>query len=162
KDGRFSRHFRQTFSKSRGTPERRREGGIGSRSRTWATVSIGVGALNGGCPGSKPCRVGPTLERAGAGAPPPPPGRRHGGAEAGGGGGEAEVVAQAVGEPEVGDVRLTLGIEEDVRGLHVAVEEAPAVRDVYGAGDRDEQPHRGGEVASQARHLSGEAPAFDK
>ena len=61
------------------------------------------------------------------------------------------VLTGPLGQAEVGDVRASLAVEQDVRGLQVAVQEAALVGVVDGAGQGSHQP--GGGLGVVARFL---------
>ena len=78
---------------------------------------------------------------------------------------EAVILALGVdplGQSEVGDVGLALAIEEDVRGLQVAVEDASLVRVMDGAGDIGQQPRGRAGVGGEFGQAIGEATAVDQ
>ena len=52
-------------------------------------------------------------------------------------------------EPEVCDVRRAVLVEQDVRGLEIAVQHAVIVRELHRVGDRREQAERARAIASQ-------------
>ncbi|MFO0968377.1 MAG: hypothetical protein U0793_22710 [Gemmataceae bacterium] len=54
----------------------------------------------------------------------------------------AAVIVEAFRQAEIGDVRLVVGVEQDVGGLEVPMEEAAIVRVLDGAGNEDEVPRR--------------------
>ncbi len=58
------------------------------------------------------------------------------------GAGQLAVPFNPLGQAEVADVRLPVGIDQDIRRLQVAVEDAPLVRMVNRVGRRRHQPGR--------------------
>ena len=69
---------------------------------------------------------------------------------------------EALGEAEVGDHRPALAVEQHVRGLQVAVEDADHVRVVDGAGDLGDQPGGGPVIAAERLAAVDEAAALDQ
>ena len=65
--------------------------------------------------------------------------------------GGAGVRGHALGEPEVGQVGVVVGAEQDVGGLDVAVDDAARVRRVERAGHLGDDVRRAGRVAGGAR-----------
>ncbi len=52
-------------------------------------------------------------------------------------------LVQALRQSKIGQVRKVIGIEEDVAGLEIAVQNAMLVSEIDGAGDLCEQPDLG-------------------
>ena len=73
--------------------------------------------------------------------------------------GQPAAVLDPLGQPEVGDVRPALVVEQDVGRLEVAVEDAPLVRVVHRGGDLGHQPRGGPGVAGRTRLGRGQAAA---
>ena len=67
------------------------------------------------------------------------------------GDGQARVGLDPLGQAEVGDVGLALGVEQDVGRLQVAVQDAALVGVVDGLGDLGDQPRGGPRVGRVAR-----------
>jgi len=65
-------------------------------------------------------------------------------------------------QAEVGHVRLTVCVDQDVGRLEVAVDDAALVRVVDGAGDGEQQPHRGPRVPGQAAHVRTQTRPLDQ
>jgi hypothetical protein len=81
-------------------------------------------------------------------------GEDHGGEDGGGGEdgtrtGVTVVVADFLGEAEVGELGGAVGVEEDVRGLEVAVNDAGLVRVFDGVGEERDEFGRLAEVRGQ-------------
>lgn len=73
---------------------------------------------------------------------------------------EAGVVADAAGEAEVDDLRLARGVEHDVGGLEVAVEDAVLMGVMHRAGGPGQERGGGAGVPAQTRQGLREALAF--
>src|SRR5258707_676052 len=98
-------------------------GGTGSLCITCISVSMAVSARNGG-----------RAEFA------HPAGRLFGGHVAGRaqdrtGASLARIAAQSLGQPEVGHVRLVVGVDQNIGRLQIAMQDAVAVRVMNGPGD---------------------------
>ena len=66
----------------------------------------------------------------------------------------------AAGQAEVGHVGIAVPVEQDVRGLQVAVEESLAVRMVDGAGHDRDQPRGGAGIVAEPLGLPRQAAAI--
>jgi hypothetical protein len=82
-------------------------------------------------------------------------------ADDGPGGGQAGVLVGALGQAEVGDARLALGVDQDVGRLEVAVQHAAAVREVDRLGDDADVAHRLQRRQRVFAHQFGQAAALD-
>jgi hypothetical protein len=71
-------------------------------------------------------------------------------------------ILEALGEAEVGNVRLAGVVEEDVRWLQIAVQHAVAMGVIDGVGDRRHHGRGGAGIPGQLRESLGEAAAFDQ
>ena len=65
--------------------------------------------------------------------------------------GQAAAILDPLGQPEVGDVRPALLVEQDVGRLEVAVQDAALVGVVHGRGDLGHQPRHGPGIAGGLR-----------
>src|SRR5205814_1115822 len=72
------------------------------------------------------------------------------------------VTFEVLGQPEVGDVRLAVRVQEDVARLEVAVEHAALVGVVDGPGDGGEQLHGPAAVAADLFEADAQAAALDQ
>ena len=85
-----------------------------------------------------------------------------GGAEDEAGVGQTAVVLDALGEPEIGDVRVVLFVEQDVRGFQVAVQDAAPVCIVDRQSDLLHQPCDGSRVVFEPRAVPFEIATGEK
>ena len=76
--------------------------------------------------------------------------------------GQLGIALDPLGQAEVGDVGLALGVDHDVRGLQVAVQDAPLVRMVDGPGDRGHRLRGSLGSGGGFRQPLGEAAALDQ
>ena len=76
--------------------------------------------------------------------------------------GQTAVGVDALGEPEIGDMRRAMFVEQNVRGFEVAVQDAAEVGVVDGQGDFLDQPGDGSRVVPEPRHVALEVPAGDQ
>src|SRR5207249_3485577 len=74
----------------------------------------------------------------------------------------ASAALHALGQAEVGDMRLTLAVEEDVAGLEVAVEDAALVGVVDRAGNPGQKIGSGPRDADEPRNLLRQIAALDQ
>ena len=158
--GSFSRHFRQIVSRSRSTrgiePARRgrlllqhlqqrvqRRLAAERRPAGQQLVEDRPQAVDVGGGGQRPFRAGGLLGGHVAG-------RADDGARAASG---SLSPLDALGQAEVGDVRLALGVEQDVGRLEVAVQDAALVGVVDRPGHRRQQPRPPARVPGQTRQM---------
>ena len=75
--------------------------------------------------------------------------------------GSLTVVLVLQRQPEVGDARLARGVEQDIRGLDVAVDQAPCVGVMEGLGDGRHQLRRFPQRQPPLAYPRGQVAAFD-
>ena len=72
-----------------------------------------------------------------------------------------DVRLHPLGQAEVGDVGMAFGVDQDVRRLQVAVQNAPHVGVVDGLGRLDQQGRRGPGLVLERVELLGEVAPLD-
>ena len=75
---------------------------------------------------------------------------------------QTAVILDALGEPEIGDVRLACFIEQDVRGFQVAMQDAAQVCVVDRPGDFLHQPGDRARILPEPRHVPLEIATSDQ
>ena len=75
---------------------------------------------------------------------------------------QLDVGLDALGQAEVGDVRVTLLVDQDVRRLQVAMEDAAHVGVLDGFGRLDHQGHGRAEIVPERGELIGEVAPLDE
>ncbi len=76
--------------------------------------------------------------------------------------GERRLGAAALGQPEIGEIDSVVAVDQDIRRLNVAVDDAQAVRVPQGLGQRGDPFDRSTKSRAADRQLVGEVAALDQ
>ncbi len=132
-------------SRSRGSPGWRRDGGTGSAVLTWAIVSKADAPRNGGRPVSSVYRMAPRAYTSVAATRPRAMRHVARRAENGPRAGQVAIGVKNLRQPEIGDLGRSVGVEQHVGRLEIAVDDPLVVRLRDRAGQRlDESDRFGG------------------